>query len=90
MKGSYSNEYKAKKVEEFCSIEGYNSPMEALEEIMRDNPGTPNAICMRADCDFTEVMEDDQDEGWCSSCADLKDGSECNTVVSIPILMGII
>lgn len=72
----------AQAVREFCSIEGFDDGLLACQ-LLYVNPGTPNAICMNLDCDYTELMEDDQDAGWCSEC-------KTNTLKSIQVLMGII
>ena len=69
-------------IQEYCDIEGYKDGLAALEDQMCD-PGTPNAICMNDDCDYTELMEDDQDAGWCDEC-------KTNTLKSIQILAGVI
>lgn len=41
------------------------------------------AICSNEACDYTDLMEPDQDEGWCPEC-------ETNTLVSGLILLGVI
>lgn len=68
------------KLELLADVEGYESVQEMLEEA---TDSVVPAICMNEDCDYTEGMEPDQDEGWCADC-------ETNTVKSCLVLAGII
>lgn len=67
----------------FCNMEGYDNHVQAMEEIMLDNPGTMNSICMNLDCTCTDEKELDSDEGWCYECNE-------NSMKSIAVLLEII
>lgn len=69
------------KLEQLIDIEGYASSEEFLKENVHDSvcPG----ICMNDGCDYTTIVEPDQDRGWCEAC-------ETNTVKSGIMLAGII
>lgn len=69
------------KLQELASIEGFDDPIEMLEEAVMDSvcPG----ICMNAGCDYTTEVEPDQSRGWCEIC-------ETPTVKSAMMLGGII
>ena len=69
-------------ITQYLEIEGYDDLISCLEDQMGD-PGIPNAICMNDDCTYTELMEMDQDAGWCDEC-------KTNTLKSICILAGVI
>ena len=56
----------SKKLETLAKIEGFLSVAEMLEDASTDSvvPG----ICTNEDCDYTEGVEPDQQNGWCPSC----------------------
>lgn len=69
------------KLNDLARIEGFDDPMEMLEEAVMDSvcPG----ICMNPGCDYTIEVEPDQRKGWCEAC-------ETNTVKSGLMLAGVI
>jgi len=70
----------ASKLDKLAEIEGM-SIEEMLEEGTYDS--VARSICINPGCEYTTMMEPDQDRGWCE---------ECNTgsVVSCLVLAGII
>jgi len=69
------------KLNDLASIEGFEDPMDMLEEAVYDS--VVPAICMNPGCEYTTGMEPDQDQGWCEACS-------TNTVKSCLVLAGII
>jgi len=69
------------KLNELTKLEGYDDPMDLLEENAIDSvcPG----ICVNDGCSYTTEVEPDSDSGWCENCG-------TNTVKSAMILAGII
>jgi hypothetical protein len=68
------------KLQALADIEGMEI-MEMLEAATYDS--VAHSICMNPDCEYTTMMEPDQDRGWCEHC-------ETNTVKSCLILAGLI
>lgn len=69
------------KIDQLASDWGYLDPMDLIEDYALDSVSP--AICMNPSCDYSTEMEQDQDRGWCESCA-------TNTLSSAFILMGMI
>lgn len=69
------------KLRQLAQIEGYDDPMEMLEDACMDSvcPG----ICMNPDCDYTIEVEPDCSKGWCENC-------NSQTVKSAMMLAGVI
>lgn len=69
------------KLQTLAEIEGYDDPMDLLEEMVIESvvPG----ICRNPDCDYTCEVEPDSSSGWCEIC-------EEGSVVSCMVLAGII
>ena len=71
---------KRSKLRELLDLEGLNLN-QLLEECTFD--GVCLGICMNEGCEFTRMVEPDQNEGWCEMCG-------TPTVVSGAILGGVI
>lgn len=71
----------SQKLQQLAEIEGFDDPMELLQEAITDSvvPG----ICMEPGCDYTTGVEPDQGRGWCELC-------EKNSVKSCLVLAEII
>ena len=72
---------KQDKIQFLTDVEGYDSPEDMVSDYITES--LVPAICVNEDCDFTEFMEPDQNEGYCEHC-------EENTVQSCMVLLGII
>ena len=70
----------SKKLTQLAEIEGITE-MEMLEAATFDS--VAHSICKNPDCNYTTMMEPDQDAGWCEECDE-------GTVVSCLVLAGII
>ena len=56
------------KLVQLAEIEGFSSTDELIQAAVHDSvsPG----ICSRPGCDYSCVVEPDQDRGWCEACRD--------------------
>jgi len=68
------------KLQQLADIAGMEI-MEMLEAATFDS--IAHSICMNPDCEYTTMMEPDQDRGWCENC-------QTNTVKSCLVLAGIL
>lgn len=68
------------KLKKLAEIEGLTI-QEMLEEATFDSVAA--GICSNPDCDYTNYVEPDQDQGWCEECNE-------GTVRSCLIIAGII
>jgi len=68
------------KLERLAEIEGMEV-MELLEAATFDS--VAHSICKNPNCNYTTMMEPDQDAGWCEECED-------STVVSCLVLAGML
>lgn len=69
------------KLETLASIEGFDDPMDLLEE--NHTASAVPGICMNEHCDYIVGVEPDCEDGWCEEC-------DAGTVKSCLILGGII
>lgn len=69
------------KLEKLAEIEGFETSEDMLEEVGYESvvPG----ICVNPECDYTDEVEPDQEEGFCEEC-------KTNTVKSCLVLAGVI
>lgn len=69
------------KLEKLAEIEGFETSEDMLEEVGFGSvvPG----ICVNPECDYTDEVEPDQEEGFCEEC-------KTNTVKSCLVLAGVI
>ena len=68
------------KLEKLAELEGMSID-EMLEEATFDS--VARSICKNPGCDYTTMMEPDQDRGWCEAC-------NTGSVVSCLVLAGIL
>ncbi|MCK1715222.1 MULTISPECIES: hypothetical protein [unclassified Bradyrhizobium] len=73
---------KALKLMRLCDLSGFDSIDDLLLLAALKDSVCP-AICMTEGCDYTAVMEPDQDEGFCEACGG-------NTLVSVLVLADLI
>ncbi len=55
-----------KKLDELVQLENYSNTRKWLEDNMM--AGTVMGICFAKDCDYTKIVEPDQDHGYCEVC----------------------
>ena len=67
------------KAQELAEAEGFDDPIQLCKEVF--NSGLIPGIC--TSCDYTTLVEPDQDKGYCEFC-------ETQTVVSLMVLLEII
>lgn len=49
-----------------AAAEGYDDPLDLLEDAIFDS--LCPAICLNAECGYTQDLEPDQGAGWCENC----------------------
>ena len=69
------------KLDQLADIEGFDDPMDMLEEATYDSVAA--GICTTKGCDYTTTVEPDCDSGYCENCS-------TQTVASCLSIAGII
>lgn len=69
------------KLRKLIEIQGFADELALAKAALSD--AVCPAICMNADCSYTEEMEPDQQEGWCPEC-------RTNSLMSGLVLAGFI